>query len=146
MAEPKKILGDKFFDNRGSVSFVNEFNFLKIKRYYILQNNNNNFIRAWHAHKKEEKFFTCIDGSCQISCVKISNFKKPKKNAKIESWIISSEKPEIIYVPRGFANGSMNLVPNTKILVFSTSSVQDSLNDDFRYSYNYWNPWKILPR
>jgi dTDP-4-dehydrorhamnose 3,5-epimerase-like enzyme len=146
MLKPYKFSGNKFFDNRGSVSFTNDFSFKNIKRYYILENNNLNFVRAWHAHKKEEKYFTCISGSCQISCVKIDDFKKPKKNLKITSWVLSEEKPEIVYIPKGYANGSMNLKCNTKILVLSTSLLKSSLNDDYRYNFDYWNPWKIIQR
>ena len=50
MQEPKLIEGKSIFDNRGSVSFSNEFSFLEIKRFYLVHNYNKNFIRAWHGH------------------------------------------------------------------------------------------------
>ncbi len=143
---PLKIDGGKAFDNRGSLSFVNNFNLSKIKRFYIIENFKNNFIRAWHGHKFEEKYFYCLTGAAQISCVEISNYKKPSKNKKIYSWVISDNKSELIYVPKGFANGSMNLKQKTKILVFSTSSLENSVNDDYRYPAKYWNPWDIQSR
>ena len=40
----------------------------------------------------------------------------------------------------------MNLKPQTKILVFSSSTLQESAKDDYRYPANYWNPWKIENR
>ena len=144
--KPSKIIGDKFFDNRGSVSFINKFNFPNIKRFYILENYDINYIRAWHAHRKEEKFFTCVSGSCQISCVQVKNFKQPNKKSKIYSWVLTAEKPEIIYVPKSYANGTMNLSHGTKILVFSTSTLKNSLQDDFRYDHKYWDPWEIKKR
>jgi len=143
---PFRIEGAKAFDNRGSLSFVNDFNFSKIKRFYVIDNYKNNFVRAWHGHKNEEKFFYCMSGAVQISCVEISNYKKPKKNKKIFSWILTESKSDIIFVPKGYANGSMNLKKNTKILVFSTSSLEQSSKDDYRYPANYWNPWKIENR
>ena len=59
--KPNKIPGDKIFDNRGSLSFVNSFGFNGVKRFYLIQNHQKNFIRAWHAHKKEEKYFFCVE-------------------------------------------------------------------------------------
>ena len=82
LKKPSKIIGDKFFDNRGSVSFINKFNFPNIKRFYILENYDINHVRAWHAHKKEEKFFTCVSGSCQISCVQVKNLNSQIRNQK----------------------------------------------------------------
>jgi dTDP-4-dehydrorhamnose 3,5-epimerase len=144
--KPYKIQGDKIFDNRGSLSFVNSFGFKGVKRFYLIQNHQKNFIRAWHAHKKEEKYFFCIEGSCQISCVEVNNFKNPSKNSKIYKWVLSDQKPEIVFIPKGYANGSMNFSIDTKILVFSSSTLQQSASDDYRYPFDYWNPWSIIKR
>ena len=103
-------------------------------------------VKAWHAHKKEEKYFFCVEGSCQISCVAVNNFKNPNKSSKIYSWVLSDQKPEIIFIPKGYANGSMNFSINTKILVFSSSTLQQSASDDYRYPFDYWNPWSIIKR
>ena len=40
----------------------------------------------------------------------------------------------------------MSLEENSELLIFSTSSLKDSLKDDFRYKLDYWNPWKIIQR
>ena len=143
---PQKIEGAKAFDLRGSLSFVNDFSFRTVKRFYLIDNFKNNFVRAWHGHKYEEKFFYCISGAAQVACVEISNYKKPSKNKKIFSWVLTENKSEIIYIPKGYANGSMNLKENTKLLVFSTSTLEQSSKDDYRYPANYWNPWKIENR
>ena len=37
----------------------------------------------------------------------------------------------------------MSLEENSELLIFSTSSIKESLNDDIRYEANYWNPWEI---
>jgi len=144
--KPTIIEGNSIFDNRGSLTFVNKFNLKKIKRFYIIKNHNAKFIRAWHGHRIEEKFFFCIEGAFQLSCVKIDNFKKPNPKSKVFSWVLSSEKPQIIFIPKGYANGTMTLSKNTKILVFSSSSLEESKSDDYRYSWDHRNPWDILAR
>ena len=40
----------------------------------------------------------------------------------------------------------MSLEDNSELLIFSTSSVEESLKDDIRYDVKYWNPWKISQR
>ena len=133
-------------DDRGEVVFANKFDMKKIKRFYIVSNHRTNFIRAWHGHKKENKYVMVIQGASMISAVKIDNWKKPSKENKVEKIILSEKKPKIIYIPKGFANGFKTLKSNTKIVFFSTSTTRQSLKDDFRFEYNYWNPWKITFR
>jgi dTDP-4-dehydrorhamnose 3,5-epimerase len=139
-------LGIEFRKKKGKD--INHYEIIRqiLSSPYILENYDINYIRAWHAHKKEEKFFTCVSGSCQISCVQVKNFKQPNKKSKINSWVLTAEKPEIIYVPKSYANGTMNLSHGTKILVFSTSTLRNSLQDDFRYDHKYWDPWEIKKR
>jgi dTDP-4-dehydrorhamnose 3,5-epimerase len=46
--EPKIINGGIAPDDRGSVRFVNDFDFAKVKRFYQVENHRAGFIRAWH--------------------------------------------------------------------------------------------------
>ena len=144
--EPKLINGSRVYDNRGSLRFSNELQFKGIKRFYLVHNYNKNFIRAWHGHLKEEKFIGCIKGTFQISAVKINNVKRPNKKNKIFNFFLNQSNNNFVHIPKGYANGSMSLEENSELLIFSTSSLKDSLKDDFRYKADYWNPWKIIRR
>jgi dTDP-4-dehydrorhamnose 3,5-epimerase-like enzyme len=146
MQEPKLIDGKRLFDNRGSLSFSNTFSFLEIKRFYIVHNYNKNFIRAWHGHLEEKKFITCVQGTFQVSCVRMDKTKSPSKKNKIFTWFLNAGNQNIISIPEGYANGSMSLEDNSKLLIFSTSSLEDSLKDDYRFPVKYWNPWDIIER
>jgi dTDP-4-dehydrorhamnose 3,5-epimerase len=144
--EPQLIKGNRVFDNRGSVRFCNDINFKDIKRFYTVHNYNKNFIRAWHGHLKEEKYIGCIRGTFQISAVKIDNVKKPNKKNKIFSFFLNQSDNNFIHIPKEYANGSMSLEKDSELLIFSTSSLKESLNDDIRYKADYWNPWNIIQR
>ena len=144
--EPKLINGNRLYDNRGSLRFSNELTFKGIKRFYIVHNYNKNFVRAWHGHLKEEKFIGCIKGPFQISAVKLNNIKKPNKKNKIFNFFLNQSNSNFVYIPKGYANGSMSLEENSELLIFSTSSLKESLKDDIRYKSDYWNPWKIISR
>jgi len=56
-------------DDRGSVSFVNDFTFEGVKRFYQVENHRKGFIRAWHGHQKEGKFVYVTNGSALIGVV-----------------------------------------------------------------------------
>jgi hypothetical protein len=68
--EPKLIEGNIFFDKRGEVAFVNDFDFSDIKRFYTVTNSMDNKIRAWQGHKLDAKNFYCVLGSFKIHYVK----------------------------------------------------------------------------
>ncbi len=135
---PKLFIGGISIDKRGSVSFNNNLILEKIKRFYIVKNNKKNFIRAWHGHKIEAKYILCISGKAKISAVKIKNFKKPSKKSKVYNWILDSKIPNVVYVPPGYANGSKSISKDMKLLIFSTSTLKQSVKDDFRFPDNFW--------
>jgi len=140
---PKLISGRRIYDNRGSLRFSNDLKFKGIKRFYMVHNYNKNFIRAWHGHLKEEKFIGCIKGTFQVSAVKLDNIKDPNKKNRVYNFFLNQSDSNFVYIPKGFANGSMSLEENSELLIFSTSSLSESLKDDFRFEAKYWNPWNI---
>lgn len=134
--ETKLINGNISIDDRGSVSFVNDFMFENVKRFYQVQNHNINYIRAWHGHYKEGKYVYVASGTALIGVVKLDSIESiPSK------FIISSRKPQILWIPPGHANGFKNLEENTIIQFFSTTTLQESVNDDLRFEYNKWDIW-----
>lgn len=144
--DPKIISGNRVFDNRGSLIFNNNLKFDNIKRFYIVHNYSKNFIRAWHGHLKEEKYIKCLQGTFQVSAVRIDNVKKPKKSNKIFNYYLNESNHDFIHIPKGYANGSMSLENNSKLLILSTLSLDDSIKDDYRFDSKYWNPWEISER
>lgn len=54
---PKVISGGCFSDHRGSISYVNDFTFENIERFYVISNSDENPIRAWQGHKLDAKKF-----------------------------------------------------------------------------------------
>jgi dTDP-4-dehydrorhamnose 3,5-epimerase len=144
--KPFLIEGGMNYDDRGNISFFNDFQFKGIKRFYIVANNQSNFVRAWHAHRKEAKYVIVIQGAAVIAAVKIDNWEKPSKTAEVYRHVISAQKPAILYIPPGYANGFMSLTIDTKLIFYSTSSLKESSEDDIRYDSRYWDAWKIVER
>ncbi len=146
MTAPQLIEGALAVDDRGELGFVNDFNFDKVKRFYWVSNHRSGFIRAWHAHKREAKYVTVVSGAALIGAVEIDNWDNPSKDSKIWRYTISEKKPSVLYIPAGYANGFMSLTKKTKLMFFSTSRLEKSRGDDFRYDAHYWNAWDVLQR
>jgi len=145
-SEPKLFKGGRAVDDRGSASFVNEFDFCGVKRFYTIQNHRQGFIRAWHGHKKEAKYFTVVSGAALVCSVEIDDWENPSKSLVVHRFILSADHPSVLYLPPGYANGLMSLTDDARITVFSTSTLQESTGDDIRFNARYWNPWTIEER
>jgi dTDP-4-dehydrorhamnose 3,5-epimerase-like enzyme len=133
--ETKILNGGISVDDRGSVRFVNDFNFDGVKRFYHVENHRKGFIRAWHGHKKEGKYVYVVDGTALIGVVNM-------ETEEIKKYVLSNKSPKILYIPPGHFNGFKSLEDNTKILFFSTSTLDESLGDDIREDHNKWNIWE----
>ena len=135
MSLTKLINGGVSVDDRGSVRFVNDFNFDGVKRFYQVENHSKGFIRAWHGHKKEGKYVYVVNGSALIGVVNMDS-------EEINKFVLSSQTPKVLWIPPGHYNGFKSLEENTKILFFSTSTIEESLDDDIRKPHNKWNIWE----
>ena len=146
MTLPNLIQGAVTADDRGEVSFVNDFAFDRVKRFYVVSNHRTGFVRAWHGHKHEEKYITVVSGAAVVCAVKIDNWEHPSKKSEVHRYVLSAAKPGVLYIPKGYANGFMTLTRDTKLIFFSTASLEESLKDDTRFESRYWDPWQITER
>jgi dTDP-4-dehydrorhamnose 3,5-epimerase-like enzyme len=144
--EPRVINGGLAVDDRGQVTFINDFDFADVKRFYMVSNHKQGFVRAWHAHKKEAKYVLVVKGAAKVAAVAIDDWDKPSKDAEVKQFVLSEKKPTVLYIPAGYANGFMSLTDDAQIMFFSTSTLDESLDDDFRYESKYWDVWSVVER
>lgn len=130
------VSGDLRTDDRGTVRFVNDFDFKNVKRFYQVDNHQKGFIRAWHGHKNEDKYVYVASGSALVGVVNL-------ETEEVEKFVLSANKPRILWVPPKNANGFMNLEDNTTVIFFSSKTVEESQEDDLRYPYDKWDIWDI---
>lgn len=134
----KIIDGARFEDHRGSISFVNDFKFEDIERFYMISNSEDNPVRAWQGHKLDSKNFYCVSGSFKIGFVAIDNWENPSLDLKVESVILSVNDSKVLHIPSGFANAIVALEKDSKLISFSTLPLSRGKEDDVRYPPNYW--------
>jgi dTDP-4-dehydrorhamnose 3,5-epimerase len=141
------INGDLAVDDRGSVRFVNKFDFASVKRFYMVDNHQAGFIRAWHAHKNEGKYVMAVRGSAVVAAVQIDDWQNPAPDSPVKRYILSDSKPSVLWIPPGYANGFKTLTENARLIFFSTSTIEESRNDDYRWPPDrFGDVWKVVER
>jgi dTDP-4-dehydrorhamnose 3,5-epimerase-like enzyme len=144
--EPVLIPGGVSSDDRGRVSFANGLDLSQCRRMYFVENFAVGTVRAWHAHRRESKWVLAVSGAALACCVEIDNWESPSITAAVHRYVLDAASPSILSIPAGFANGAMSLVPQTKLLYFSSASLEDSLGDDVRFPARHWDPWQVEER
>ena len=145
---PCLIPGGLAVDDRGQLTFANAFSFAHVARFYMVENFSTEVIRAFHGHLKEEKFVFVVSGSAIVAAVGFSDPRNPDRGAKVHRYVLSNRSPQILHIPAGFANGFRPLEPGTKILFFSSATLADSKDDDYRFAADFWGEevWNVEHR
>lgn len=145
---PYIIEGGLSIDDRGEVKFVNDFDLARIKRFYQITNHTTTTTRAFHGHFKETKFCYVTSGNVLICTVKLTSKVRPSKKQLVSRFMLSSQKPSVLAIPPGYANGFKSLTPNSSIIFYSDKTLEESLNDDYRFPWDYWGEeiWEVKNR
>jgi dTDP-4-dehydrorhamnose 3,5-epimerase len=143
---PLLLEGGLAVDDRGSVAFVNAFDFEGVKRFYVVANHRQGFVRAWHAHRREAKYVTVVTGAAVVAAVRIDDWENPSREAPVQRFVLTAEKPSVLFIPPGYANGFMSLTQDARLVFFSTSSVEESRGDDIRFDARHWDVWTVEER
>jgi dTDP-4-dehydrorhamnose 3,5-epimerase len=135
-------------DDRGTVSFVNEFKFENVRRFYKVENFSRDVIRAFHGHLKEGKYIHVVTGSIILAAVPLDNVAAPDKQAKLSRFVLSARRPCVLHIPAGYAHGYRALENGSQILFFSTATLEESKGDDYRFPADYWGNgvWEVENR
>ena len=109
-----------------------------IVRMYEIAPANTQIQRGWQGHKKEKKWFYCNTGSFNFNIIKLDSFEMSLDQFVPSRFLLDSCNPQILEVEEGYATAFKALEENSKILVFSNVSLEESKNDDFRYPMDKW--------
>ena len=141
---PRIIKGGIHKDQRGIIRFVNDFRFREVVRFYTIRHPDVDTVRAWQGHRLEAKWFYPLSGSFVIAWVKIDDFENPSDALVPKYHIVSPEKSELVFVPKGYANGLKALEPDSEVLIFSNLDLTASAKDDIRFNPDLWFDWVHL--
>lgn len=135
------IVGGKHSDNRGIITFFNQLDLAPIKRVYFIEHPDVSFVRAWQGHQRESKWIKVLVGSFKVILVKPDNWEMPSIDLAYEEYVLSQDENEILFIPGGYATGFQALKSNSKMMILSDFSTNESKGDDFRFDLNLWYNW-----
>ena len=134
---PKLIQGSSHEDARGTLIYNNDFDASGIKRMYVIENKNNDFVRAWQGHQIEERWYSAINGSFTIELIAINNWNRPDKKSERLAFVLDSEKLDVLHIPSGYVSSIQSLAAGSKLLVMA-DYLMGALEDEYRYESDYF--------
>ncbi|WP_378105594.1 WxcM-like domain-containing protein [Chryseobacterium sp. sg2396] len=132
------LKGKKHQDERGIITFNNDFDASKIKRIYTIENHSTEFIRGWQGHKIEQRWFACIKGDFEISVIQVDDFTKPSKDLTIQKYLLTDETLTYLHIPAGCITAIQSKKESSKLLVLADYELGE-INDEYRFALNYFN-------
>lgn len=133
-----QIVGSRHQDERGIITYNNDFDASQIKRIYTIKNHSTEFIRGWQGHKVEQRWFACMKGSFKISVIRIDDFENPSKDLTIQKYILNEEVLTYLHVPSGCITAIQSKEKGSKLLVLADYGLGE-ISDEYRYSLDYFN-------
>ncbi len=134
---PEITKGGRHIDSRGTLFYNNDFDASVIKRMYVIENENTDFVRAWQGHKVEQRWFSVMKGSFRIQLIAIDHWDNPTKDLERLTFVINSEKLDVIHIPQGYVSSIQSLEPDSKLLVLADYSLGE-VKDEFRFESDYF--------
>jgi dTDP-4-dehydrorhamnose 3,5-epimerase-like enzyme len=135
---PAIIKGESYTDHRGTLHFVNDFAMDQVKRFYIIEHKDTEIIRAWRAHRIEQRWFHVIKGVFLIRLVKIDNWESPDRGLPVLEITLSASSTEILHIPVGFASSIQATETNSSLLIFADYGIENSKTDNYLYPADYF--------
>lgn len=132
MIEPKLISGGLFSDERGTLRYNNDLVATSIKRMYLLENKDLSVERAWQGHQIEQRWFSTVSGSFQITLLALDHWENPTQINIRYTFTLESETLDILHIPSGFLSHITSLTENAKLLVFSDYKLGE-IEDEYKF-------------
>lgn len=134
---PKLLKGNSQEDSRGILFYNNDFDASAIKRIYVIENQNTDFVRAWQGHKMEQRWFSAIKGSFKIELIAVDDWDTPSKKLERLEFVLDSEKLDVLHISAGYVSSIQSLEEDSKLLVMADYSLGE-LEDEYRYASDYF--------
>lgn len=132
-----QITGSRYQDDRGIITYNNDFDASQIKRIYTIENHSTDFIRGWQGHKVEQRWFACMKGSFEVSVIVVDNFTNPSKDLIIQKYLLTDDVLTYLHIPSGCITAIQAKEEGSKLLVLADYGLGE-INDEYRYSLEYF--------
>lgn len=130
--------GEQFEDERGIISYNNDFDASHAKRIYTIENFQTDFIRGWNGHAIEQRWFACIAGSFKIAVIKLDNFQNPSTNLVVQYYNINVNTLDFLHIEAGCITAIKAMEEKSKLLVLADYGLNE-IDDDYRFPLDHFN-------
>ena len=138
------IPGASHTDRRGTIRYVNDFDFAGVKRFYAITHPDTGIVRAWQGHRFEYKYLFVTTGSFVIAWIGIDDWETPRHDLAVSTTILTADESGILVVTPGHANGFRALKPHSTMMVFSDRTLEETKVDDYRWDPGYFSGAGVL--
>lgn len=135
---PQFLDGKNYQDERGIITYNNDFEASQIKRIYTIENHSTDFIRGWQGHKIEQRWFACMKGSFEISVIEVDDFENPSKDLTIQKYLLKDDVLTYLHVPAGCITAIRAISEGSKLLVLVDYQLHE-ISDEYKFELNYFN-------
>lgn len=137
ISNPNYLEGKRYQDERGIITFNNDFDASQIKRIYTIENASTEFIRGWQGHKIEQRWFACMNGSFEISVIEVDDFEKPSKDLTILKYFLTADVLTYLHIPSGCITAIQAKEKESKLLVLADYGLGE-IDDEYRFPIDYF--------
>lgn len=143
---PELVSGGVAVDDRGRLGYVEGVCMDGVRRLYVVSNHRSGHVRAWHGHKNETKLVMVVAGAAIVAAVEVDDWEHPSRDLEVHRWVLSEDRLAVLRIPPGWANGFRTLTPGARVMFWSSSTLEESSSDDFRWHARYWDAWGVEER
>jgi dTDP-4-dehydrorhamnose 3,5-epimerase-like enzyme len=136
--EIELIQGGMHIDERGTVTFINDFDFKGVSRFYTIRAHRTGELRGWVGHQVEQKWFTALCGSILVAVVEIDDWHAPSAHPQVRRFTLTAERPAVLRVSPGHACAAMMLTDDALLGIFSSGRIETASKDDWRFDVGMW--------
>ena len=104
-----------------------------VKRFYVIENFDSNYIRGWKGHKIETRWFFAIRGSIIINTILISDLENSHPSPELKTFILNEDNLNVLEVPPGFATSIKQYSDGDRICVYADYEIGVSGDEDLRW-------------
>ena len=129
---PKITKGNSHTDSRGTLFFNNDFDASVIKRFYIIENQSVDFIRAWQGHKIEQRWFSAINGSFLIKIIEPNHWENPSGIKTSFDFVLKKNTLDFLHIPAGYLTSIKALEEGSQLLVLADYALGE-IKDEYKF-------------
>ena len=137
MEKVKLYNGNVHQDQRGILTYNNDFDASIIKRIYTIENHSTEFIRGWQGHQVEQRWFAAMKGRFEIAVIQVDNFNNPSPHLSIQTFSLTDESLTYLHIPAGCITAIQAKEKGSKLLVLSDYALGE-IQDEYRFALDYF--------